>query len=84
MSLVAALEDHVIILKTVLTPLHQCFTSDLLLLCHWGVVLLPPELPGGPEAGQQVPAREGRGLVGTGPEAQGQYAQLHHLPQVRN
>ena len=57
------------------------FYSDLFLLGHRRVVLLPPELPGGPEAGEQVPAGEGRGLVGAGPEAQGKHAQLHHIPQ---
>ena len=58
------------------------FFSDLLLLGHRCVVLLPPELPGGPKAGEQVPAGEGRGLVRAGPETQGKHAQLHHIPQV--
>ena len=54
----------------------------MFLLGHRRVVLLPPELPGWPEAGEQVPAGEGRGLVRAGPEAQGKHAQLHHIPQV--
>ena len=61
-------------------PLPRGPPGGLLLLGHRGLLLLPPVLPGGQEAGETLPPSQSCSVVSQGGQSQVQPSLLHSVP----